>query len=212
MSGLVDWIGAEADDSAPEDALAPGSPLAPEDQQAPGERSPGGAVCEELPAHNFPGELNVPDDARLEEARPEDPRLEDDPLDRNPDLWLYRKRTVGLLRRYMRFSLETGRLPSFVGREFFRARVTYYTATTFEDRVIFVRDVEKCMNRLEYWDQQLIARIILREHGQEQTARILQCGLRTVERRLPEVLDLLSEDFLRVGLLVGLPSRREFSQ
>jgi len=26
------------------------------------------------------------------------------------------------------------------------------------------------------------------------------------------VLDLLSEDFLRVGLLSGLPSRREFSQ
>jgi len=212
MSGLVDWIGAEADDSAPEDALAPGSPLAPEDQQAPGERSPGGAVCEELPAHNFPGELNVPDDARLEEARPEDPRLEDDPLDRNPDLWLYRKRTVGLLRRYMRFSLETGRLPSFVGREFFRARVTYYTATTFEDRVIFVRDVEKCLNRLEYWDQQLIARMILQEYGQEQAARILHCSRSKVARRLPELLDLLSEDFLRVGLLTGMPSRREFSQ
>jgi DNA-directed RNA polymerase specialized sigma24 family protein len=125
---------------------------------------------------------------------------------------LYRKRTVGMLRRYMRFSIETGRLPSLVGREFFRAKVTYYTATTFEDRVIFVRDVENCLNRLEYWDQQLIARIILQEHGQEQAARILHCGLRTVERRLPQVLDLLSEDFLRVGLLTGLPSRREFSQ
>ncbi|MGB8761221.1 MAG: hypothetical protein WCD01_10035, partial [Candidatus Sulfotelmatobacter sp.] len=138
--------------------------------------------------------------------------LQEDPLDRNPDLWLYRKRTVGLLRRYMRFSLETGRLPSLVGREFFRARVTYYTAATFEDRVIFVRDVEKCLDRLDYWDQQLIVRVILQEHSQEQTARILQCGLRTVERRLPQVLDLLSEDFLRVGLLAGLPSRREFSR
>jgi DNA-directed RNA polymerase specialized sigma24 family protein len=90
--------------------------------------------------------------------------------------------------------------------------VTCYTATTFEDRVIFVRDVESCLNRLEYWDQQLIARIILQEYAQEQAARILHCGLRTVERRLPQVLDLLSEDFLRVGLLAGLPSRREFSQ
>jgi|HubBroStandDraft_1064217.scaffolds.fasta_scaffold54056_2 hypothetical protein len=207
MNGLVDWIGAEADDSGPEDALAPGSPLAPEDERSLGEPSPGGAASEELPAHNLPAGLNVGDDALLGDAR-----LEDDPLDRNPDLWLYRKRTVGLLRRYMRFSLETGRLPSFVGREFFRARVTYYTATTFEDRVIFVRDVEKCMNRLEYWDQQLIARIILQEHSQEQTARILQCNRKTVQRRLPLVLDLLSEDFLKVGLLAGLPSRREFSQ
>ncbi len=185
----------------------PGSSPVSGDGRTLGESSPGGVPCEQLPAHNFSAGLNVPDHAQLEDAR-----LEDDPLDRNPDLWLYRKRTVGLLRRYMRFSLETGRLPSFVGREFFRAKVTYYTATTFEDRVIFVRDVEKCIDRLEYWDQQLIVRIILQEHGQEQTARILQCSRSSVARRLPEVLDLLSEDFLRVGLLVGLPSRREFSQ
>ncbi|MFY9681170.1 MAG: hypothetical protein WA416_08175 [Candidatus Sulfotelmatobacter sp.] len=202
MSGFVDWIGAEADGSAPEDALDSGSPLAPEDDRSLHESLPKDEPWQELPAHDFPAGLKVPDEAQLQE----------DPLDRNPDLWLYRKRTVGLLRRYMRFSLETGRLPSLVGREFFRARVTYYTAATFEDRVIFVRDVEKCLDRLDYWDQQLIVRVILQEHSQEQTARILQCGLRTVERRLPQVLDLLSEDFLRVGLLAGLPSRREFSR
>jgi hypothetical protein len=211
MNSLVDWIGAEGDDCTPEDALTSGLPLAPENEQALDQPSPG-APCEELPVHIFPAELNVPEGAPPEDAGLEDAGPEDDPLDRNPDLWLYRKRTVGLLRRYMRFSIETGRLPSFVGREFFRAKVTYYAATTFEDRVIFVRDVEKCMNRLEYWDQQLIVRIILQEHGQEQTARILQCSRSSVARRLPEVLDLLSEDFLRVGLLAGLPSRREFSQ
>ncbi len=202
MNGFVDWIGAEADDSAPKDGLNSSSPLAPTDEKSFDDSLPGGAPWQELPAHDFPTGLNVPEDGRLE----------DDPLDRNPDLWLYRKRTVGLLRRYMRFSIETGRLPSFVGREFFRAKVTYYTATTFEDRVIFVRDVEKCLNRLEGWDQQLIARIILQEYGHEQAARILHCSRSKVARRLPEVLDLLSEDFLRVGLLSGLPSRREFSQ
>ena len=139
-------------------------------------------------------------------------QLEDDPLDRNPDLWQYRGRTVGLLRRYLRFSMESGRLPSILGREFFRAKVTSYTATTFEDRVIFVRDVERSLDRLEYWDQQLIARIILQEHSQEQAAHILHCGLRTVERRLPQVLDLLSEDFLSVGLLAVLPSKGGLSR
>jgi len=127
-------------------------------------------------------------------------------------LWFYRSRTVALLRRYMRFSLETGRLPSVVGREFFRAKVTSYTATTFEDRVIFVRDVEMSLNRLEYWDQQLIARVILQEHNQGQAAYMLHCSRSTVQRRLSEVLDLLSEDFLRVGLLVALPSKDEASQ
>ncbi len=199
MSGFVEWIGAQADEPDPGDALNSHEPLAQADEQSP---SPGRAPWQEMSVHNFPAQLNVPSEAQLE----------DDPLDRNPDLWMYRKRTVGLLRRYLRFSLETGRLPSFVGREFFRTKVTCYTATTFEDRVIFVRDVEKSLERLEYWDQQLIARIIFQEHSQEQAARSLHWGLRTIERRLPQVLDLLSEDFLRVGLLAEEPSKGRFSQ
>jgi hypothetical protein len=133
----------------------------------------------------------------------------DDPLDRNPYIGQYRQRTVALLRRYMRLSLETGRLPSMVGKEFFRAKVTAYRSVTFEDRVIFVSDVEKIVNRLEYWDQQLISRTILQEHGQEKTARLLHCNVRTVQRRVPEVLDLLSEGFLEVGLLVAVRSSGE---
>ena len=99
-----------------------------------------------------------------------------------------------------------------VGREFFRAKITSYPAVTFEDRVIFVRDVEKCLNRLEYWDQQLIARVVLQEHSQEKAARILHCCRKTVQRRLPQVLDLLSETFLNVGLLVALPSPEKKTQ
>jgi hypothetical protein len=204
----VEWMAAEADDApkfpetaeAEEDERSPGEASSCESSSA--ESSRAGIPWQQLPAHNFPAGLHVPTEAELE----------DDPLDRNPDLWMYRSRTVSLLRRYLRFSLETGRLPSFVGREFFRAKMTCYTAATFEDRVIFVSDVEKSLGRLEYWDQQLIARIIFQEHSQEQTARILHWGLRSVERRLPQVLDLVSEEFLRVGLLSEVPSKGEFSR
>ena len=199
MRGIVDWIGAQADEPDPKDLFNPGSPFKQKDEQSPEESLAASVTWQGLPAHNFPAHLNVPN-------------LEDDPLDRNPDLWMYRGRTVALLRRYMRFSLETGRLPSLVGREFFRAKVTCYTTTTFEDRVIFVRDVEKSLERLEYWDQQLIARIVLQEYEQEQTARILHCSRSTVQRRLLQVLDLLSEDFLRVGLLAEGPGKRRFSE
>src|SRR5580704_18056840 len=200
MSSFVEWIAAEAEGQDEEgDGLILGEPVEPAAEQSAGEVAPKSAVWPALPADNF--SVGLPDGVE-----------QDDPLDRNPDLWLYRKRTVGLLRRYLRFSIETGRLPSLLGREFSRAKVTYYTAATFEDRVIFVRDVEKCINRLEGWDQQLIARISLQEYGQEQAARILHCSRSKVAHRLPEVLDLLSEDFLRVGLLAGMPSRREFSQ
>jgi hypothetical protein len=61
----------------------------------------------------------------------------------SPDLWLYRQRTVALLRRYLRLSIEVVRTPSLLGREFFRTRVTPYGASTFEDSVIFVHDVER---------------------------------------------------------------------
>ncbi len=197
MNGYVDWIGAQADEPDPKGASNFSQRFEPADEQSVKEALPAGVAWQDLPAHNFPAPLSAPSDGQLEE----------DPLDRNPDLWMYRKRTVTLLRRYMRFSLETGRLPSFVGREFFRTQVTCYTTTTFEDRVIFVRDVEKSLERLEYWDQQLIARLVFQEYSQEQAARILHWGLRTIERRFPIAIDLLSEDFLRVGLLSEAPAR-----
>ena len=158
-----------------------------------------GAAWERFPSHNFPRS------GALDERA-------DDTLNRNPDLWLYRRRSVGILRRYLRLSVETGRLPSLLGREFFGAKVTSYKATTFEDRVIFVRDVEKSMGRLAEFDRQLLGRIFLQEHSHDQAACLLHCSRSTLERRLPEALDLLSEEFLRVGLLTGVPSRREFSE
>jgi len=147
-----------------------------------------------LPDHNFP--------ARKPE---EEAQEESDRFERNPDLWMYRGRTVGLLRRYLRFSLETGRLPAMAGGEFFRAKITPYKAVTFEDRVIFVRDVEKCIGRLHRWDQRLIACMVLEEHNQGDAARILHCTRRTLQRRLLEVLDQLSEDFLLCELLTEMP-------
>jgi hypothetical protein len=114
---------------------------------------------------------------------------------------IYRGRTVAMLRRYMRYSMETGRLPSILGREFFRAKVTSYTVVTFEDRVIFVHDMEKCLAKLDEFSQQLIARHIMQEHDQAATGRLLGCTERTVRTWVPIALDLLGEILLEVGLL-----------
>ena len=137
--------------------------------------------------------------------------LEDVPPPGDPDLWLYRKRTVGLLRKYMRLSIEVGRLPSLLGREFFRAKVTSYTVVTFEDRVIFVHDMETCLNKLDEFSRQIIARHILQEHDQAATARLLQCAERTVRNYVPIALDVLSEILLDVGLLERIVPIREKS-
>jgi DNA-directed RNA polymerase specialized sigma24 family protein len=121
-----------------------------------------------------------------------------------PDLWLYRDRTVGLLKRYMRLSVEVGRLPSLLGREFFRTRVTSYHVATFEDTVIFVHDVESMLGRLDPFSQKLIAKIVPQEYTQDEAARLLGCWRRTVGRRYQEALDRLSEMFLAGGLLTPL--------
>jgi len=124
---------------------------------------------------------------------------------------IYRAKTVTMLRRYLRYSIETGRLPSVLGKEFFRAEVTAYTVVTFEDRVIFVHDMEKCIARLDEFSQQLIARHILQEHDRWATARLLHCNEKTIRRYTPVVLDLLSEILLDVGLMEPIVSNREKS-
>jgi hypothetical protein len=124
---------------------------------------------------------------------------------------IYHRRTITMLRRYMRYSIETGRLPSLLGREFFRAKVTSYTVVTFEDRVIFVHDMETCLNKLDEFSRQLIARHILQEHDQTETGRLLNCTERTVRTYLPMALDLLSNILVEVGLLEPIAPNRENS-
>lgn len=124
----------------------------------------------------------------------------------DPDLWLYRERTLALLKRYLRISIEVGRLPSILGRELFRSKVTSYRMSSFEDGVIFVHDVERALGRLEQFSQQVIALVVFQECTQEETAEALQCGRRTVCREFPAAVDRISEIFLEGGLLNRLPA------
>ncbi len=118
----------------------------------------------------------------------------------------YRGRTMGLLRRYFRMSLDIGRLPSLLGREFFRARVTSYHVHSFEDVVILVHDVERCLDRLDEVARELVARVVFQDYTWDETAALMGCSRRTVARRFPRTLDRLSEIFLEVGLLRPFPS------
>ena len=118
----------------------------------------------------------------------------------------YRGRTLELLRRYFRMSLDVGRLPSLLGREFFRARVTAYHVQSFEDVVILVHDVERCLQRLDDFSRTLVARIVFQDYTWDETAALLRCSERRVARRFPHALDRLSEIFLEVGLLQLLPT------
>jgi hypothetical protein len=129
-------------------------------------------------------------------------------IGRNPDLWLYRERTIALLKRYLRISIEVGRLPSILGRELFRSKVTSYRMSSFEDAVIFVHDVEHALDQLDSFGKDLVAVIVFQDYSQDEAAEVLHCARRTVCREFPEAVDKISDLFLEGGLLNRLPPRR----
>ena len=133
-----------------------------------------------------------PMQALIAEGQPAPPKLE---------VAFYRKYTEAMLRRYLRVSMEVGRVPSLMGREMFRGHVSHYKADGFEDGVIFCVDVEHCIAKLRKDDQRIIKRITIQGYTQEEAAPILGLSLRTCIVRYGEALDRLTEVFL-VGRLL----------
>ncbi|MDR3773274.1 MAG: sigma factor-like helix-turn-helix DNA-binding protein [Terracidiphilus sp.] len=117
-------------------------------------------------------------------------------------LAFYRKHTEKMLRRYLYASMQVGRAPSILGDPIARGWVSSRPVRTFEDAVIFVLDVENCLNQLGSLDRQLLCRIAIQEYTQSETATLLGMSVRTVSYKFPMALDRLTEKLLDAGLLV----------
>lgn len=117
---------------------------------------------------------------------------------------VYRKYTEALLRRYSQMAMETGRVPSLLGRELFRGKVTNYVVHGFDDVVIFVHDVGQCLEQLEDETYQLIERVALQEYTLEETAALLGLPVWTVSRQYGNALDVMTEMFLERKMLERL--------
>ena len=131
-------------------------------------------------------------------APPPPPELPDQ-LQPHPPF--YRKYTEALLRRYLRMSMEAGKVPSLLGQEMFRGKVTSYRIGCFDDAVIFVHDVEHCLLQLTPQQQDLVSRIGLQQFSVAETAELLGVPPRSVIRRYGTALDRLTHLFLNAGLL-----------
>lgn len=118
-----------------------------------------------------------------------------------PELAFYRKYTEAMLRRYARLSLRSGRMPALLGHDAFRGRMSTYRVTSFEDSVIFVHDMEKCLKMLDGFSAQLVRRIALQEYTQGEAAGLLGVSLRTVVRKYGEAVDRLTEILIDRRLL-----------
>lgn len=118
-----------------------------------------------------------------------------------PELAFYRKYTEAMLRRYARLSLSTGRMPALLGHDAFRGKMSTYRVRSFEDSVIFVYDVDKCLKKLDAFSHDLIRRIAIQEFTQGEAAGLLRVSLRTIVRRYGEAIDRLTQLFLDHKLL-----------
>jgi hypothetical protein len=121
-----------------------------------------------------------------------------------PEMALYRKYTEAMLQRYVRMSMEAGKVPSLLGQEMFRGRVTSYRIDSFEDVVIFLHDVGRCLEKLDMEQQHLISRIALQQYTLGETAELMGLKPRTVVRRYGQAVDSLTKHFLRVKMLEPL--------
>jgi hypothetical protein len=128
----------------------------------------------------------------IAEGQPVPPKLE---------LAFYRKYTEAMLRRYLRLSMEVGRVPSLMGRDMFRGNVSHCRMESFEDAIVFCVDVERCVAKLRKPDQRLIKRVALQGYTHEDAAPLLGLSFKTCVVNYGAALDRLTEIFL-VGRLL----------
>jgi hypothetical protein len=130
---------------------------------------------------------------KIKEAEPEDLPI---------SLAFYRRHTESMLRRYLYASMQVGRAPSILGEPIARGWASSRPVRTFEDAVIFVLDIEKCLDQLEELDRQLLSRIVLQEYTQPEAASLLGMSTLTFGKKFPQALDRLTQKLLDTGLLV----------
>ena len=98
-------------------------------------------------------------------------------------------------------TMESGRVPSMMGREVIGGRASSYRIHGFDDAVNFRLDVEKCLRQLESDDREVVRRVAMQEYTQAEAAELLGVSLRTVVTRYGRALDRLTGILLRTRLL-----------
>ncbi len=114
----------------------------------------------------------------------------------------YRKHTENLLRRYLYASMQVGRSPNLLGESVGRGWVSSRRVRTFEDALIFVLDVERCLDKLSLTDRQIVTRVCLQEYTHAETGVLLRMSARSIDNRLMLALDKLTEMLVKSALLV----------
>ena len=138
------------------------------------------------------------------------PLVEAEEIDPRPEMLCFRGQTLAIVRHYFELSCQVGRLPSLLGREFFRARVSHHSIPSFEDQVVFTRDIEICLGRLTDDHAEIVTLVGLYDFSVDEVAEMLHRSAFAIRRWFCEALDALAEIFLQGGILSeNRPDRRQ---
>ena len=125
------------------------------------------------------------------------------------DALFFRGQTLAIVRHFFEIASQIGRLPSILGREFFRAKVSHHVIPSFEEQAVFVHDVEQRWRRLNQQDGEVIALVGLFHYSLDDVATMLGRSRSCVAQRFADSIDQLAEMFLETGLLrEDRPDRR----
>ena len=131
-------------------------------------------------------------------------RAQDEPKDYDntrADALFFRGQTLAIVRHFYEIASQIGRLPSILGREFFRAKVSHHAIPSFEEQAVFVHDVEAALGRLHEQDAEVIALVGLFQYSLDDVAAMLGRSRSGVARRFADSIDRLAELFLAAGLI-----------
>jgi hypothetical protein len=109
---------------------------------------------------------------------------------------IFRTHTLKLLQHYLRLSLDYGRIPSVLGGQVTRARVSHSKMHSIEDDTIFIHDVSRCLEQeLKEEDLRLMALIVFMDHTFEEAAAMQGYSLRQTYRMFYDLMDRLTRAF-----------------
>ncbi len=122
---------------------------------------------------------------------------------------MFRSHSLKLLRQYLKLSLDYGRIPSVLGGESMRARVSHTRMHTIEDETIFIHDMNRCLEQvLDREELRLLALVVFMDYTFEEASSQTEYSLRQTYRMFYDMMDRLTcaffeREFLNREKLMG---------
>ena len=131
-------------------------------------------------------------------------------FDPEPETVCYRGQTLAIIRHFFEMSSQFGRLPSILGREFFRAKVSHHAIPSFEDQALFSHDVQHSLMKLGASELEVLTLVGLYDLNLDEAARMLHCSAGYLSQRFAEAVAHLTQIFLDSGMVRrDNPDRRQ---